>query len=156
ASPSWDQLPSAEDLRNHAAAARARETDPTFFARLITSPSAIQFMPKPLDQPTSLCEFDESSLNQPRPTQVSTALFTSAMNSPGFVDQTAAQSPVSPIERSGRISRAFSLDTMDPAPPKADVSASIITPCVETPVGCLEQAQQAAQNANTPDELSSI
>src|SRR6185295_7798541 len=70
----WDQLPPAEDLRNRAAA-RAPETDPTFYARLSTAPNAIQFTPKPLTQPTWLTEFDESALRESSSTRADTAVF---------------------------------------------------------------------------------
>src|SRR4029079_11602753 len=39
---------------------------------------------------------------------------------------------------------------------KADVSPSILSDCVDTAADWLEQAQAAAKNANSPEELSSI
>jgi tetratricopeptide (TPR) repeat protein len=54
------------------------------------------------------------------------------------------------------VNRAFALDTIDASLAKAGVSPSILTNCVETPAGWLEQAQHAAKDANSPDELSSI
>ena len=68
----------------------------------------------------------------------------------------SAQSPVPNIERAEQVNRAFSLDTIDASLAKADVSPSIISNCVETPAGWLEQAQHAAKDANSPEELSSI
>jgi tetratricopeptide (TPR) repeat protein len=151
----WDQLPPAEDLRSRAAT-RKPETDPTFYARLSTAPNAIQFTPKPLTQPTWLTEFDESVLRESNPTQVDAAVFDSPLNAPGFANQTAAQSPIPNVERAEQVNRAFALDTIDTTLAKADVSPSIISNCDETPAGWLEQAQHAAKDANSPEELSSI
>jgi tetratricopeptide (TPR) repeat protein len=151
----WDQLPPAEDLRSRAAT-RAPETDPTFYARLTTAPGAIQFTPKPLAQPTWLTEFDESALRESSPIQVDTAVFDSPLNTPNYANQTSAQSPPSHIERAEQVNRAFALDTIDTTLAKAEVPPSIISNCVETPAGWLEQAQHAAQDANSAEELSSI
>lgn len=151
----WDQLPPAEDLRNRAAA-RGPETDPTFYARLMTPSNAIQFTPKPLIQPIWLTEFDESVLRESSPLQVDTAAFDYPLNAQGFANQTAVQSPVPHIERAEQVNRAFVLDTIDASLAKADVFPTIISDCVETPAGCLEQAQHAAKDANSLKELSSI
>ena len=151
----WDQLPPAEDLRNRAAA-RGPDTDPTFYARLTTQPNAIQFTPKPLTQPTWLTEFDETVLRESSQTQVNAAIFDSPLNAPNFVNQTVSQSPVSHIERSEQVNRAFALDAIDQSLAKSNVSPSIISDCVETPAGWLEQAQHAAKNADSREELSSV
>jgi tetratricopeptide (TPR) repeat protein len=151
----WDQLPPAEDLRNQAAS-RGPETDPTFYARLTAAPNAIQFNPKPLTQPKWLTEFDESILRESTQAQVDLAIFDSPLNAPNFASQTGSRSPGSHIERSEQVNRAFSLDAIDASLARTDVSPSIISDCVETPAGWLEQAQHAARNANSPDELSSV
>jgi tetratricopeptide (TPR) repeat protein len=151
----WDQLPPAEDLRSRAFA-HGQETDPTFFARLTTTPSAIQFTPKPLTQPNWLTESDEIFSRESRPIEVSQAIFDSPLNTPSFANQTSSQSSGSQTERSEKFNRAFALDTVDASPAKDNVSPSIISNCIETPSGWLEQAQHAAKAANSPEELSSV
>jgi tetratricopeptide (TPR) repeat protein len=155
ARPTWDQLPPAEDLRNRAVA-RGQDTDPTFFARLTTTPNAIQFMPKPLTQPNWLTESDEIVSRESRPIDVSQAVFDSPLNTPDFANQTSSQCLGSPIERAEHINRAFAIDTNDASTPKDNVSPSILSNCIETPNGWLEQAQHAAKAANSPDELASV
>jgi tetratricopeptide (TPR) repeat protein len=151
----WDQLPPAEDLRNRAAS-RGPETDPTFYERLTIAPNPIQFTPKPLTQPKWLTEFDESVLREARQSQVDAAVFDSPLNAPNFANQTGSQTPDSHIERSEQVNRAFALDAIDASLAKTEVSPSIISNCVATPAGWLEQAQHAAKDANSPDELSSV
>jgi tetratricopeptide (TPR) repeat protein len=151
----WDQLPPAEDLRSRAAT-RAPETDPTFYSRLTAAPNAIQFNPKPLTQPAWLTEFDESALRESSAPQVDTAAFDSPLNAPNYSNQTSAQSPAAHIERAEQINRAFALDTIDTTLSKAEVPPAIISDCVENASGWLEQAQHAAKDANSLEELSSI
>jgi tetratricopeptide (TPR) repeat protein len=155
----WDQLPPAEDLRNRAAA-RGKETDPTFYSRLTTSQNAIQFTPKPLTQPTWLTEFDadasRESIEIKNVIQIDTAVFDSPLNATGYANQTAALTPGSAVERAGHVMRAFELDPIDTSSAKVDVSPSIVSNCVETPEGWLEQAQHAARDANSPEELSAV
>jgi tetratricopeptide (TPR) repeat protein len=155
----WDQLPPAEDLRNRAAA-RGKETDPTFYSRLTATQNAIQFTPKQLTQPTWLTEFDEAVSRESTAIQdaiqVDAAAFNSPLNATGYANQTAAFTPGSAVERAGQVTRAFELDPIDTSLAKADVSPSIVSNCVETPEGWLEQAQHAAKEANSPEELSAV
>jgi tetratricopeptide (TPR) repeat protein len=151
----WDLLPPAEDLRSRAAS-RSPETDPTFYSRLTMAQNAIQLTPQPLTQPTWLTEFDESALSLPTPKRVDTAVLHSPLNTPTYANQTAAQSPASHIERAEQVNRAFALDTIDTTLAEAEVPPSIISDCVDTAVDWLEQAQHAAKDANTPEELLSI
>jgi tetratricopeptide (TPR) repeat protein len=154
----WDQLPPAEDLRSRVAA-RGKETDPTFYSRLTATQNAIQFTPKSLTQPTWLTEFNEavsreSSVVQDA-IQVDTAVF-NTLNATEYANQTAALAPRSAVERSGQVTRAFETDAMDSSLAHAEVSPSIVSNCVETPEGWLEQAQHAAKEANSPEELSAV
>jgi hypothetical protein len=105
AHPMWDQLPPAEDLRNRTLA-RGQETDPTFFARLTTTPNAIQFMPKPLTQPNWLTESDEIVSRESRPIEVSQAVFDSPLKTASFANQTSSQTSGSQTERAQQVNRA--------------------------------------------------
>ncbi len=151
----WDQLPPAEDLRNRAAT-RGKETDPTFYARLASPPSSIQFTPKPLTQPTWLTGIDEELPHESNPMQVDAAVFDVPLNAPSFASQTAAVSPVPRIDQSEQVTSPLPINATDTSLAKADVSPAIISNCVDTPEGWLEQAQQAAKSANSLEELAAV
>ncbi len=52
--------------------------------------------------------------------------------------------------------RSIEPDAVDTSLANAGVSPSIISNCIETPEGWLEQAQHAARDANSPQELSAV
>jgi tetratricopeptide (TPR) repeat protein len=151
----WDLLPTGEDLRNHTAT-RGKETDPTFYSRLTASPSAIQFTPKPLTQPTWLTEFDEVAVQEPSPIRVDAAIFNLSLNATGFANQVAALTPAADIALPGPELHACETCAVDSALAKADVSPPIVANCAESTEGWLEQAQHAAKGATSREELSAI
>jgi tetratricopeptide (TPR) repeat protein len=153
----WDVLPPAEDLRR--ANGDIKESDPTFYSRL-TKSSGIQFNSKALTQPNWLTEFDEAAVPKANPIEVDAAVFNSKLNQPSFATPVSTSSPDLNLERSQRVANAFDLESLyvEPAaePAANEVSPSIVSNCVDTPEGCLEQAQQAATKSTTPEELSGV
>jgi tetratricopeptide (TPR) repeat protein len=153
----WDVLPPAEDLRR--AKSDVKETDPTFYSRLAKSPG-IQFNSKALTQPNWLTEFDEVVVPRSNPIEVNPAVFDPQVNQPAYATPVAASVPGTDFERSQRVVSAFDLESLyvEPAaePEVNEVSPSIVSNCVDTPEGWLEQAQQAATKSTTPEELSGV
>ena len=155
--PKWDVLPLGETLRTQAAA-HSKETDPTFYSRLTNSASPIQFSPKPLAQPNWLTEYNEMVMSQPRPepVHVDAAIFSVPPSTTDYATPVAAVDHLPAVPPAGPLQQPLEQDAADANLARADVAPSIVSNCVESPEGWLEQAQNAAQNADTPDELSAV
>ncbi len=151
----WDQLPAAEELR-HRAAAR-EETDPTFYSRLVNVPDTIRFTPKSLAQPTwFLVETNEAISTKLRSLPREPAVFEAPLKAAGLAEQTIALSPDLDSVRADRVVNAFSLDSFNTPSGKIELSPTIVSDCVDTPEGWLEQAQHSAKTANSIEDLSIV
>jgi tetratricopeptide (TPR) repeat protein len=152
----WDQLPPAEDLRVRVAS-RAKETDPTFFARLTPAPDSIHFTPTPLTQPSWLTQIDEETAREPsKPVKVDAAVFDVPVETPVAVNQAAASVPAPQLQRSEQVSRAFALDTLDTPSMTIEEPAVMMPDAMQTADGWLEQAQQIAKDAASLEELTAV
>jgi tetratricopeptide (TPR) repeat protein len=153
--PSWNQLPPAEELRR-TAASRGPETDPTFYSRLIASPDPIQLAPTPLTQPTWITAGTDQTRPDPSsPLHVDPAIFDAPLHAPSNVKQVAATATSPQVPRSGRVENDFIADSHAPTSAKADMSPAIVSN-LDSPEGWLDQAQQAAEKASSPGELSAV
>jgi tetratricopeptide (TPR) repeat protein len=151
----WDQLPPAEDLRSRIAS-RAKETDPTFFARLTPAPDSVHFNPTPLTQPSWLTEIDQEATRESSKVKVDPAVFDVPLESTTTINQTAATVPDSRMQRAEQVSRAFGLGTVDTPSTQIEEPAALIPDPVESAAGWLEQAQHVAKDAASLEELSAV
>ncbi len=158
--PKWDVLPLGDVLRNQSAA-RGKETDPTFYSRLADSSSLIRFTPKPLNQPSWITghEAQEAALPQPQPApiHVDAAVFDVPLAASGYASQTTAlQRLPATVPLPPAPSQFNKQGSVDATLAKAEVSPSIVSNCVESPAGWLEQAQNAAKSAESIEELAAV
>ncbi len=151
----WDQLPPAEDLRRNATSRRP-DTDPTFYSRLTASPIPIQLAPTPLTQPTWIAAGTETIPNESNPLHVDAAIFDAPLNAPSNVNQVAAASASPSLAGPGPVTNAFAIDSLGPPLAETNIPPAIVSNCVDSPVGWLEQAQHAAEKASSPEELSAV
>lgn len=160
AARAWDQLPPAEVLRNRVAS-RAKETDPTFFGRLMPAPNSVHFTPTPLTQPSWLTEIDEQTAHETNQApKVDATIFDVPLETAVAANQTAAAviptPPATELQRSEQVSRAFAMDGLDTPATTIEEPAILIPDPIESADGWLDQAQHMAQDAASLDELSAV
>jgi tetratricopeptide (TPR) repeat protein len=159
-SRAWDQLPPAEDLRSRVAA-RAKETDPTFFGRLMPAPDSVHFTPTPLTQPNWLTEIDEQASHETiKAPTIDATVFDVPLETAVAANQAAATvvptPTATPMQRSEQVSRAFAVDGLDIPSTTIEEPTALIPDPLESADGWLEQAQHVAQDAVSLEELSAV